>query len=194
MPGLKLSTRPVTPACWDDVADLFGPNGAMAGCWCMWWRLKRKDWEANQYAGNRAAMKALVEDGTVPGLLAYAGSQPIGWVSIAPREDFPVLQRSPVLKPVDEQPVWSIVCFYLHPDYRGQGLTRHLLTAAVDYARQQGATLIEGYPYDPQGRDDLSSVSTFTGLLSVFEEAGFSEVARRSEKKPIMRLHLTGPG
>ena len=188
------SIQPVTPANWTDFETLFGPNGAMAGCWCMWWRLKRKDWEANQHEGNRAAMQALVDGGTVPGLLAYDGQQAIGWVSVAPREDFPVLQRSPVLKPVDDQPVWSIVCFYVHRDYRGQGLMRYLLDAVIDYAREQGARLIEGYPYDPQGRADLSNVSAFTGLLSVFEEAGFVEVARRSEKKPIMRLDLNSEG
>jgi GNAT superfamily N-acetyltransferase len=194
MPESALTFQPVTPANWADFEALFGPKGAMAGCWCMWWRVKRKDWEANQYEGNRAAMKAIVDGGTVPGLLAYEDRQAVGWVSVAPREDFPVLQRSPVLKPVDDQPVWSVVCFYVQLDYRGQGLTRALLDAAVAYAHEQGATLVEGYPYDPGDRDDLSNVSIFTGLLSIFEAAGFREVARRSEKKPIVRLDPTTRG
>jgi GNAT superfamily N-acetyltransferase len=194
MPESALAFQPVTAANWADFEALFGPKGAMAGCWCMWWRVKRKDWEANQYEGNRAAMKAIVDGGSVPGLLAYDGQQAVGWVSVAPREDFPVLQRSPVLKPVDDQPVWSVVCFYVQPDRRGRGVNRALLDAAVDYAREQGATLVEGYPYDPGGRDDLSNVSIFTGLLSIFEAAGFREVARRSEKKPIVRLDLKTRG
>lgn len=189
-----LTFQPVTAANWADFEALFGPKGAMAGCWCMWWRIKRKDWMANKHEGNRTAMRALVDGGTVPGLLAYDDGQAVGWVSVAPREDFPVLQRSPVLKPVDDRPVWSVVCFYLQPDRRGQGLTHTLLNAAVAYAREQGATLVEGYPYDPGGRDDLSDVSAFTGLLSTFETAGFTEVARRSEKKPIMRLDLSPRG
>ncbi len=194
MPESALTFQPVTPANWADFEALFGPRGAMAGCWCMWWRVKRKDWEANQYEGNRAAMKAIVNGGGVPGLLAYDSQQVVGWVSVAPREDFPVLQRSPVLKPVDDQPVWSVVCFYVQPDCRGRGLNRALLDAAVAYAREQGATLVEGYPYDPGDRDDLSNVSIFTGLLSTFEAAGFVEVARRSEKKPIVRLDLRTRG
>lgn len=184
-----LTFKPVTPATWPDFEVLFGENGAMAGCWCMWWRVKRKDWEANAYDGNRAAMKALVDGGTVPGLLAFDGDRAVGWVSVAPREDFGVLQRSPVLKPVDEQPVWSIVCFYVDKEYRDRGVTRALLDAAVDYARAQGATLIEGYPLDPQG-GDTSNVSAFTGFLSTFQEAGFAEVERRSERKPIVRKSL----
>jgi GNAT superfamily N-acetyltransferase len=185
-----LAVRPVTPSTWADFETLFGENGAMAGCWCMWWRVKRKDWEANAYAGNKAAMKALVDAGTVPGLLAYVGDQAVGWVSVAPREDFPVLARSPVLKPVDDQPVWSIVCFYVDKAYRDRGLTRPLIDAAVEYARRQGAVLIEGYPLDPQG-GDTSNVSTFTGFLSTFEEAGFVEVERRSPRKPIVRKALS---
>ena len=184
-----LTIRPVTPATWADFEALFGDNGAMAGCWCMWWRVKRKDWEANAYAGNKASMKALVDGGTVPGLLAYDGNRAVGWVSVAPREEFPVLQRSPVLKPVDDQPVWSIVCFYVDKAYRDRGLTGPLIEAAADYARKQGAALIEGYPLDPQG-GDTSNVSAFTGFLSTFQEAGFREVERRSPRKPIVRKTL----
>ena len=155
----------------------------------MWWRIKRKDWEANQYEGNRAAMKAIIDSGTVPGLLAYHGDEPVGWVSVAPRKDFPVLQRSPILKPVDDQPVWSVVCFVVHKAYKRQGMSGRLLQAAVDYATTQGATIVEGYPIAPK-TGAVPDLYSFTGFLSTFQVAGFVEVARRSEHKPIMRLYL----
>lgn len=187
----ELTFQPVTPERWDDFEALFGPRGAVGGCWCMWWRIKRKDFEANQYDGNRASMKAIVDSGTVPGLLAYDGDKPVGWVSVAPREDFPVLQRSPVLKPVDEQPVWSVVCFFMPRAYQSQGLSAQLLRAAVEYARLQGATIVEGYPIASK-KAEGPTVYAFTGFLSTFEAAGFVEVARRSERKPIMRLFVDG--
>ncbi|MBM4117215.1 GNAT family N-acetyltransferase, partial [bacterium] len=93
---------PLTPERWADFETLFGPRGACGGCWCMWWRLKRSDWERGQGAGNKQAMRRLVAAGAVPGLIAYAGDEPVGWVSVGPREHFGVLGRSPVLKPVDE--------------------------------------------------------------------------------------------
>ena len=185
----ELDFHPVSPDRWDDFETLFGPRGAMAGCWCMWWRIKRKDWEANQNEGNRAAMKAIIDSGTVPGLLAYHGDAPVGWVSVGPREDFPVLQRSPILKPVDDQPVWSVVCFVVHKAYKGQGMSGRLLQAAVDYASTQGATIVEGYPIAPKSIE-VPDIYSFTGFLSTFQAAGFVEVARRSERKPIMRLYV----
>ncbi len=187
LPSLTFS--PLTPECWDDFEALFGPRGALGGCWCMWWRLKRSEWEAKRGEGNRAAMKALVESGHVPGLLAYAEGEAVGWVSVAPREDFGVLQRSPVLKPVDDQPVWSIVCFFVRKDYRGRGLTRQLIEAAVAYARSQGARIVEGYPIEPRA-EEIPTIYAYTGFFSTFVETGFVEVARRSASKPIVRRYM----
>src|SRR4030042_48278 len=110
----KWDFHPLTPDRWPDFEKLFGPRGAYGGCWCMWWRLARKDFEKNQGEGNRKAMKALVEAGTIPGIIACFGKEPAGWCSVAPREDFPVLERSRVLKRLDDEPVWSIVCFFIH--------------------------------------------------------------------------------
>jgi GNAT superfamily N-acetyltransferase len=185
----ELVFYPVTADRWSDFETLFGPRGSAASCSCMWWRVKRKDFEANHHEGNRTAMKDIVASGKVPGLLAYDRGAPVGWVSVGPRDDFPVLGRSPVLKPVDDQPVWSVVCFVVHRDYKRQGMSGRLLQAAVDYASSQGATIVEGYPIDPK-KSDVADIYSFTGFLSTFKAAGFVEVARRSERKPIMRLYL----
>lgn len=182
----NLHIDPVVPDRWEDLKTLFGPRGAMGGCWCMWWRLKRSEFDQQKGEGNQAALQAIVEGGKIPGLLAYQGEQPVGWVSLGPREDFPVLERSRVLKRVDDLPVWSVVCFFIAKSYRRQNLSFNLLQAAVDFARTQGAQIVEGYPEEPHpGQPPHPFV--FTGLASTFRQAGFVEVLRRSETRPIMR-------
>jgi GNAT superfamily N-acetyltransferase len=155
----------------------------------MWWRIKRKEFEQQQGEGNREAMCSIIQSGQVPGILAYSKNEPIAWCSVAPREDFPVLDRSPILKRVDDQPTWSIVCFYIGKGYRRQGLSTRMIAAAIDYASRQGARIIEGYPIAPK-KDKAPDIYAFTGLVSTFEKAGFKEVARRSETRPIMRYFI----
>lgn len=190
-PNTDLEVIPVTPDHWQDLETLFGKNGAYGGCWCMWWRVTRFQFEKQAGQGNKDALKAIVDSGEVPGILAYASGQPIAWCSVAPRETFPSLERSRTLKRVDDQTVWSIVCFYVAKPYRRKGLMVELLQAAIDYARQRGAKIVEGYPIEPK-QDNLPPVSTFTGILPAFQEVGFVEVARRSEKRPIMRYFVEG--
>lgn len=187
--SLDLEFVPLTPERWTDFEELFGSHGAFGGCWCMWWRLTRAEFTRQQGEGNRLAMKAIVESEEVPGLLAYAHGRVVGWCSVAPREQFPVLQRSPVLKPVDNTPVWSVVCFFVEKACRKQGISTRLLQAAIDYARQQSAAVLEGYPIEPR-KDEVPSFLAFTGPASMFRKAGFVEVARRSPTRPIMRYVL----
>ena len=130
----------------------------------------------------------LVEAGRPPGLVGYRGNEPVGWVSLGPREDYAKLARSPVMKPVDDQPAWSIICFVVPSEFRGQGVARALLDGAVAYAAKCGATLVEGYPTDKPARTDDQNM--WFGTPSMFEAAGFEEVARRKPERPIMRLRL----
>jgi GNAT superfamily N-acetyltransferase len=154
----------------------------------MWWRITRREFVRQQGEGNRRAMKQIVDSGMVPGLLAYEGDTPIGWVSVAPREDFASLNRSPNLRPVDDKPVWSIVCFYVDPEHRGKGVLSKLVAAARDYALSQGAQIVEAYPREPGRR--LSSELAYMGLVPAFKEAGFVEVLHRSPARPILRYQM----
>ena len=185
MANTQMSFAPVTPETWADFETVFGQNGACAGCWCMWWRLPRAEWTRQQYEGNRLTMKALVDGGHVPGLLAYRDGTPVSWCSVAPRSFFPVLDRSRVLKPVDDLPVWSIVCFYTRVGHRHRGATAGLIGAALDWTRKNEAAVVEAYPIDRPGA--FSSGGDFTGVASTFVRAGFVEVARRSPTRPILR-------
>lgn len=135
---------------------------------------------------NRAELKALVDAGTPPGLIGYRGKLPVGWVSLGPRDAFKKLQRSQVMKAVDDKPVWSIICFVVPAQYRGEGVARALLDGAIAYAKEQGATLLEAYPVDrsARGRDD----SMWFGAKSMYDAAGFVEVARRKPQRPVVRM------
>jgi len=186
---IELEIHPVTPERWEDLEQLFGPRGAIGGCWCMWWRIKRKDFEQQQGQGNHDAMCSIIESGKIPGILAYSNGDPVAWCSVAPREDYPVLDRSHVLKRVDDQSVWSVVCFFMAKGYRQKGLSARMLREAVEYATENGASIVEGYPITPK-KDQAPDIYIFTGLESTFLKAGFVEVARRSESRPIMRYFI----
>jgi GNAT superfamily N-acetyltransferase len=193
--ALRLTVHPLTPDRWADFEALFNCRGGSIArsCWCMHYRLSGNSNVppgAKRSAVYKQRMQALVRSGTVPGLLAYEGSTPVGWISLGPREQYARLQSSPVMKPLDDKPVWSVVCFFVDPRYREQGVCQVLLKAAVRFAREHGVTLLESYPVDKPER----SISDFMwfGAKSLFERAGFREVARRKPTRPFMRKTLRG--
>ena len=185
----KFDFYPVAKENWKDFENLFGEKGACAGCWCMYWRIRRKDYDKLRGSGTKRKMKSLVYNGIVPGILAYDNNKPVGWCSVAPREDFPVLENSRVLKIIDEKPVWSVVCFFINKAYRKKGLSVELLNAVKCYVKMNKGTIIEGYPVEPKS-GKTADVFAWTGLSSAYKKAGFKEVARRSETRPIMRLSI----
>jgi GNAT superfamily N-acetyltransferase len=190
--GPALSFHPLTPDRWDDFVALFGEHGAYGGCWCMWWRLKRREFEEQQGEANQRAMRAIVNSGEIPGIIAYRDEKPVGWCGVAPREQFGSLERSPVLKRLDDRPVWSIVCFYIARGYRGQRIGEQLVRGAVEYVRDQGGSIVEAYPVNPRS-DKVPPVSSFMGLPAMFERAGFVECSRPSKSKIIMRYFIDPP-
>jgi GNAT superfamily N-acetyltransferase len=187
----RLEILPVTPKRWHDLETLFGPRGACGGCWCMFWRLNRSDFEKQKGLKNKEALRKIVVSGRTPGLLAYACGKPIGWCALGPRESFPVLERSRILAPIDQQSVWAVVCFYVAKPFRRKGVTRELLRAAAEYAARRGAKVLEGYPVAPK-KSTMPDVFAWTGFASAFEKTGFHEVARRSPTRPIMRCWIPG--
>lgn len=185
----NFSFYPVTTENWKDFEKLFGEKGACAGCWCMYWRMRRKEYDQLRGSGTKRKMKNIVSSGIVPGILAYDENEAVGWCSVAPREHFPVLDNSRVLKRIDEKPVWSAVCFFIQKDYRKKGLSIELLNAAKSFVKINKGKIIEGYPVEPKS-GKTADVFAWTGLSSAFKKAGFKEVARRSETRPIMRYSI----
>jgi GNAT superfamily N-acetyltransferase len=183
----ELTFKNATPSRWADIERLFGERGACGGCWCMAWRLRNKDWVAGKGSANKRAFKRIVTSGSKPGVLAYAGREPVAWCAVAPRGEYGSLERSRVLAPVDDQPVWSISCLFVLRPYRRRGVSVPLLRAAVKLATRQGARIVEGYPTQPHA-DKAPDAFIWTGVPSAFRNAGFKEVARRSKTRPIMRF------
>ena len=186
----SLEVHPVSAERWADLELLFGENGAFSGCWCMWWRVTRAEFSGharNKGEGNRRALKALVDAGQVPGLIAYIDGQPVAWCSIGPRESYGSLERSRTLKRIDDRPVWSVVCFFVARPHRGHGLMAPLLEAAVEYAARHGAKIVEGYPWAPSQERRPSGTEAFMGFAQAFSSAGFSEAARVSDQRLVMR-------
>jgi GNAT superfamily N-acetyltransferase len=190
---MKITVRPLTADRWPDLEALFGAKGCSIarGCWCMFYRESgRQNWPAaiKPADARKRRLRALAAADPPPGLIGYRGKVPVGWISLGPREDYARLQRSPVMKPVDDQPVWSVVCFVVPPEFRHQGVATALLKGAIDWARKRGVTLLEAYPIDraEQGRDD----GLWHGAKSMYDKAGFVEVARRRPQRPVVRLNL----
>lgn len=186
--GLRF--KPLTPALWPALEDLFGPErGADGGCWCLWWRMTGREFQARGRAGRKTAFRTLVETGVPLGVLALEGETAVGWCAVAPRSELPKLERSRVAKPVEPDPeTWMINCFYVRSGYRRSGLMRPLIEAAVGYAAAKGATAVEACPIEPARR--LQWNEGFVGLASAFADTGFVQIARRSPTRPLLRRDL----
>lgn len=193
-PAEALLFLPLTPDRIADLATLFDAGGDPKWCWCAYFRFRGRDWSNSTAATNREALERLSAGDPAPGLVAYEGDEVVGWVSLGPRESYERLAYSKVLAPVDDTPVWSIVCFVVGPRRRGYGIANALLAAAIEHARRHGAAMLEAYPVDTAG-DRIPSANAFKGTLSMFERAGFEVVARRqanadSLPRPVVRLAL----
>lgn len=189
---MAIEIVPLTPERWDAFAALFGPQGACYGCWCTYFRLPPKERQKNDREANKAHMKARVAAGPPPGVLAMDNGQAIGWLQVSPRADVPQWNsKRRVSAPLDDAPVednavWAMSCFFVGKSARGQGVSRKLVRGGMDFARQNGARLIEACPMDTS----KSPLSLFVGSTHVFGEAGFEEVALRKDGRPLMRIEL----
>ena len=181
----ELSFKPLKRNLWTDLEELFGPNGACAGCWCMYWKLRGKAYEEAKGFETRQMHKSIIDSGTITGLLAYWHGDIVGWVAVEPRSAYPKLEHSRALKPVDDEPVWSVTCFFVAKKYRRHGITVELLKAVVEYVRGQGGKIVEGYPVET--KKDMPAPFVYTGTASAFQQAGFQEVARHTPTRPIFR-------
>jgi GNAT superfamily N-acetyltransferase len=180
--------RPLTPERWPDFVDLFerrGPRGGHRnvpayGCWCMYWR----DRTLEHGTPKKRAMGALVRTGCEPGLLAYDGRDPVGWISVSPRDDYAAILRSPQYRPEeDEKGVWSIVCFVVDKPRQRKGIAAALLEGAVEHAQKRSAAVLEAYPH-------LEKTGDYMGHVDLFRAHGF-RVVRKTKSRAIVRRKLS---
>ncbi len=186
----RFTVRRLTPSRWADVEDLFGPEkGANSGCWCMWPRLTAADFRAMSKDMRKKAFKSCVARGPVPGLLLCENGQAIGWVAVSPRENvirFGKAKTSGLEQDRDPRTHYAITCFYVRTGHRKRGLMTDLAKAAIDYAKKKKAAAIDVCPIATDR--PLMWGEGFVGIVSVFRELGFEEVARRAPRRPLMRL------
>ncbi len=185
-----LDVQPLTEERWEDAEKIFLARGCSVarGCWCMYYRERGK---APSREERKDRFRGLVGKDPPLGLIGYREGEPVGWVSVGPREEYVKLENSPVMKRVDETPVWSVICFVVPVEFRRQGVARALLDGAIQYARGRGVEWLEAYPLDKRGergKDDWY----WLGTLGMYEKAGFVEVARRKPERPVVRLRILG--
>ena len=174
MVGMSWQTRPVTPDRFEDFADVINPNRRASHCWCLSHRLRLRDIEELGGGDREQAMRRLCERENPPGVVTYLDGTPVGWCNVGPRADIPRLVSSTLIRPVDDVPVWSIICLVVRGGHRRSGVTAHLIEGAVEYAASRGAPAVEAYPVAPEGRMDTTMA--FVGTRSMFDRAGFEVV------------------
>ena len=178
----SLVVEPLTGERFDALAALFREGGDARSCWCMFWRLRGKDFSEAKVPQLRGRLEGLAAGPLAPGLVAFRGDRAVGWCSLGPREDFDRLEHSRVIPRVDDKPVWSIVCFAVSKTARGEGVAGALLEAAVKWARKKGAKALEAYPVEVEAGSTVNAESAYTGTLPMFEHAGFKVVSATDSK------------
>lgn len=186
----KLTIEPLTLKNWDKFVALFGDRGACANCWCMYYRLDNKSYKEGQKARtNKTLMHNLVKSGRQVGLLGILNGEAVGWIAFSPREDFIRLGRSRIHKSPDNEKVWSVPCFFTGRKFRGKGVSGEMLRGAMEYAKANGITAIEGYPVIPVS-GKMPDAFAWYGMYSIFGREGFKTISDKSPNRPLVRFYL----
>ena len=186
--------KPLTPDLWPRFEELFGRQGACYGCWCTHFRLPPAARRSSSNLRNKDHIRARIEAGPPPGLLAFDGDRAVGWMQIGPRADVPEWNNkgrasAPMSDTAPDDPaVWAISCFFVRAAARGAGLSHVLVAAGIEHARRGGARILEACPMVEA--KNSRSIGLFVGSRRVFERAGFDVVVERKAGRPLMRLEL----
>jgi GNAT superfamily N-acetyltransferase len=184
-----LTVEPLSRKNWKEFEQLFGSRGACGNCWCMYYRLSKQEFDrGKEKQGNKLAMKKLVWAGKTAGLLGFYRGRAIAWCAFAPRQDFIKLEKSRVHKRIDDQPVWSVPCFFVAKDFRKQGVSVELLQALIRYAKKKKIKIIEAYPAIPT-KGKLPDAFAWIGLYRSFARVGFEIVDHTSRNRPMVRFY-----
>lgn len=186
---MALECHPVSKERWEDLEKLLGDRGGWQGCWCMRWRLARARFVSRRGTPNRQALHREIAAGQRTGIIAYRDGEPVGWCSVGPRENYPLLETSDLLARVDDRAVWSITCLFVAKRARRQGVSVPLIRGAVAFAARNHADVVEAYPVIPMS-EAMPVAAAMTGIYSAFKKAGFIEILRRVDVRPIMRFEI----
>ena len=187
--NIKLKFDALTVATWKQFETLMGEKGGCGNCWCMYFRLSYKDFQANKPDGNKKMVRHLVNKGKPQGLIASINNEPVGWIALAPREDYMKLENARVFKRIDDKPVWSITCFFIKKQFRQMGLSQLLIKGAIDYAKKKKIKTLEAYPAIPYS-EKVPHSFLWVGILSSFIKNGFKIVQQNSKSRAMVRIDL----
>lgn len=179
---MRLEVHPVTPERADDLTRFSEAHGKFRYCSCMRWRLTSSEYRRSTKESRIAELDRRARFGAPIGVLAFLDERPVGWCSIGPRDSYAALERFKALARVDDQSVWSTVCFFVDRQFRRRGVTAALLQGAVQYAASQGAGVVEGYPVEAGPR-----LYTYMGSPATFLQAGFKDVTPAGRSRTVMR-------
>lgn len=185
----KLIFDSLTAATWKKFETLMGEKGGCGNCWCMYFRIPSREFRENKPDGNKKLMRQLVNKGLPQGLIASLNEEPVGWIAMAPREDYMKLENSRVFKRIDDHPVWSITCFFVKKEFRHKGLSKQLIKGAVDFAKKKKIKTIEAYPAIPYA-EKVPQPFLWVGVLSSFIKNGFKIVQQQSKSRAMVRIDL----
>lgn len=185
----KLLLQDLTSRNWKQFEELMGEKGGCGHCWCMNFRIPTKEFQENKPDGNKKLMKLLVDKNKPVGLIAFLDKQPVGWLALAPREDYMKIENSRVFKRIDDKPVWSISCFFIKKEYRHKGLSGQLIKGAVEFAKRKKIKILESYPAIPYSKN-VPHPFLWVGVLSSFIKNGFTIVQQQSKSRAMVRLEL----
>ena len=188
-PGEKLKFESLSSENWKQFETLMGEKGGCGNCWCMYFRLPYKIFQENKPYGNKKMMKQLVNKGQPQGLIASMNKEPVGWIALAPREDYMKIENSRAFKRIDDKPVWSITCFFVRKDFRHMGLSQQLIKGAVDFAKKKKIKTLEAYPAIPYS-EKVPHPFLWVGVLSSFIKNGFTIVRQHSKSRAMVRIDL----
>jgi GNAT superfamily N-acetyltransferase len=196
----ELRIVPANAASCCDLQTVFGVRGSAAVCQCQRYKLapreafsrfpaseRRDRLEAQTHCGDPGAT-------ATTGLIAYLGEDPVGWVAVEPRVNYPGLLRVYRVpwqgrnEDKHDAGVWSVTCIFIRAGFRGRGLTRQLVRAAADHARARGARAVEGYPFHVDDGQEITWDEIHVGARSMFADAGFQEVSRPGVRRVVMRI------
>ena len=189
----SLTLRPAGVEDWPTISALFGAKGACGGCWCMYWRVERggRLWDETRGEPARRRLHTLLTTGAVHAILAFDRDMPVGWACVGPYNDFPRLQRVRALERDRPHGIWSVVCFYVSPRYRHQGIATNLLVKACDLAFVHGATAVEGYPINVHGDRQMPGAFAWTGVPAIFSRAGFTRLDNPFHSRSVWVIGAT---
>lgn len=176
-----ITIEPVTPDRFADAEHALSGGGDGRSCQCQWWMITNAQWQGTSQEERQGMLRAEVDAGPPPALVAYVDGEAAGWVRVGPRTAQQRIARTRAFAdsphPFDDESVWAVSCFVIRREHRGAGLTAELLDAALAYAADNGARVVEAYPVDPTAAKKRAN-EMYTGILSTFLAAGFTEVAR----------------